>query len=256
MKKVFWRVLTAVLVLIFFLAASAANAGDYSLAFSTKILPRYVSGSSGAVFYDRPVLQTDLFLTMPHGLWFDLWLSKGLDDFGLAENYSNEVDYGFGWTGEIKTLCITAGVYYFDLMKVLRVPSGDLVQPFLEVSKTFSLTKTHTVSPYGRFEYLFSADQKIWSGTRNFSHAGLKHGWKISQKWSISQRMNLIYDSGGLGGAENTTLGQYGLTVNWMVTENFTVNPLIYTFSAPLNPVNDGRTAQNVIGFGISYVLK
>lgn len=254
MKRVF------LVFVVFFLVAVpvAANAGDYSLTFATGVLSRYVSSCSGAVFSDRPVSQSEVFVTTPKGLWFHVWLSKGLGDTDFNYNYSNEVDYGIGWKGKLKEVDMTIGIYYYDMIKTFQMPNGDIYSPFLEISKDFSLASgKHTFAPYGRFEYFLPMDKDKWSsGTRTFSHVGLRHIWKISSKWSISQKARGIYDGGGLGGAEHTILGMYSLAVNWCVAENLTVNPLVYTFSTPLSVVGDGRAPQNIIGVGIAYVFK
>ncbi len=257
-KRAFLVSVFVAFLLVAVSAANAANAGDYSLTFSTRVLSRYVSSSSGAVFSDRPVSQSEMFVTMPNkGLWFHVWLSKGLGDTDFNYNYSNEVDYGVGWTGKLKEAKVTIGIYYYDMIKTFQMPSGDIYSPFLEISKDFSLASgKHTFAPYGRFEYFLPVDRDKWSGTRTFSHVGLRHIWKISSKWGVSQQARGIYDSGGLGGAEHTILGMYSLAVNWCVAESLTVNPLAYTFSTPLSAVSDGRAPQNIIGMGISYVFK
>jgi hypothetical protein len=75
--------------------AEEAEKTSPTVTFSSKIYNKYV-GDTGVVFYDRPVVQSEINVSMPKGFYVNLWYSMSLAHAGLDTNDGNEFDPTLG----------------------------------------------------------------------------------------------------------------------------------------------------------------
>ena len=113
MKKII--IALAMIVMI----VSVVNA-EVSGSLSTKVLPKYVNGD-GVIFYDKPVVWTNLFIGSSNGLYVDLWDSKGFS----GQNYGNEIDLDGGYAKD----GLEIGMAYWNITPVTTLNKSDMVSP-------------------------------------------------------------------------------------------------------------------------------
>jgi len=226
---------------------AAADAEGLSLEISTEALTKYV-GNSGMLYHDKPVIQTDMLLTLPKGFYVDVLSSFGLDGTGMSSDLGDEGDLGLGWRGNVKGLDLDVGAYYLDFVDIFKA-RGDVISPYVEVSKTFDISKSHSLTPYLRTEVIFPAKGTI-PGNGVWLFGGVRHKWQVSQAFAASQRLGLVYDDGAYD-AESGLLGQYRLKLSWDLTKSITFDVLSLKVSFPLTTFHD-RETQAVVGAGFT----
>lgn len=230
--------LLLVVIGLFSIIASQSNAGDdFSVTVSSKVWSEYV-GAMGVVVHNKPVLQTDLCLSLPKGFYFDIWHSAGLDDDDLSSNFGDEIDLTGGWTGEIgKNFYLNVGLIYYDIYPLLEGDQLDAFVPFIEAGRNFEVG-SHTIVPFGRLEVnLLTGDTN--SGVYLF--AGVKHVWKLPADFSIRQKADLFYDSGGFGMIPGL-LGRYEGELSWQVSGIISLEPISVRVRTPLDSIPDRET--------------
>jgi hypothetical protein len=125
------RAIIALLVVTIVYAALPLATHANSVSFQVK--DKYIL-NKGLRLFDGPVFQTDLYLTLPHGLYADLWWSTNFDTH-FSENFADELDYTFGWAAEFKGLTLDASITYYDLVGLFSTKGGDALQLALEVAE-------------------------------------------------------------------------------------------------------------------------
>lgn len=223
---------------------------DFSVSISSKVWSKYL-GATGSIVHNKPVLQTDIFVSLPKGFYFDIWHSMGLDDKKLSSNFGDEMDLTLGWTGSIgKKFYLDVGIAYYDCYPLLRGKNYDAFAPYVEVGKSIELGRflgTHTLVPFGRLELNLPTGD-VDSGT--YSYAGLKHVWKISEKLSVKQKADFLYDSGSFG-ATSGLIGRYESGLSWQIFKKMSVEPINIKTRTPITSI-PGHKTEVVIGTGIT----
>lgn len=217
--------------------------------FSSKIFSKYV-GDTGTVFYNHPVVQNDLTISHKSGMYFDLWVSTSLKNAGVSTNYGNEIDYTIGWAGELSGIGIDAGVSYWDIVTLFKMPEDDIIQPYLELNKKFNVIEGHVFTPSIRVEYAIPARGNDASSKVLHIHSALKHGWEISKEVSLSQKVILTYDNGAYG-ADKALVGAYEFNPSYKVASWLALDGSAKVIS-PFTHVNDGRKTEWIFGAGLS----
>lgn len=243
------RKIWVVLVLVASLMPASALADSLSV----NVKDKYVIGK-GINVYDGPVVQTDLFVNLPHGLYADIWWSVSADNSDVNGDFGDEVDYTLGWSGEAYGLTLDANFSYFDLVKLFSTNGGDALNPNIDVSKSFSVGN-HTLTPYVRTEIYvpieWSADAK--SGVHLFW--GVKHQWRLTDRIAVNQKLAAFYDTGTFVASDSGILGHYDIGIGWKVRDNFTINAPTLKVIFPISSLNDGRTTEHILGGGVTLTF-
>jgi len=229
-----------------------AKAEGASVTVSTKVLSQYL-GSDGAIFHDKPVLQTDVFIQLPRGVYIDFWHSVGLDGTDMSSDYGDEIDYTLGWSGTLKGFVLDTGVSYFELVELLDIPQGDVIQPYIEVSKGFNTNKSQSLTPYFRVEFPFPA--KGSSPEKGIlTYGGLRHTWQGSPMLTMNQEVYVLRDDGAFG-FDSAVVGQYHIRLSWNYFKRINIDFLSLDVSTPLTSVSDadGRKTEVVVGGGLTF---
>lgn len=248
MKKTICLLVMA--VLIFGMVSVVEAEDDISVTLSSKVWSKYL-GTTGSIVHDKPVLQTDIFVSLPKGFYFDIWHSMGLDDHKLSSNFGDEIDLTLGWTGGIgKKFYLNVGLAYYDCYQLLRGKQFDAFAPFAEVGRPFEVGRflgTHTIIPFGRLELNFPTGD-LDSGI--YSYAGIKHAWKISEKLQMKQKADFLYDSGSFG-VKSGLIGRYESGLSWQISKKISVEPINIKARTPISSISDRKT-EIVFGTGIT----
>jgi len=224
---------------------------DISVTLSSKVYSEYLSSNSGGICHDGPVIQTDMFISLPRGFYFDVWHSAGLNGTDLSSDYGDEIDYTIGWSGKVKGIGLDLGVAYFDLIDLFEAPHGDLIMPYLEFNKGFDISKNHRLTPFVCFKFPYSAKgDELGHGFRTY--LGTKHAWQINPKLSFNQKINLLFDDGACGN-DSGVLGQYQGGISWQASKQLTLDLISVKAVTPLTSLSDSRETKIVYGAGITY---
>lgn len=226
------------------------SAGNLSFKVSSKVYSRYLNAGAGNILHDKPVIQTDLFVSLPKGFYFDFWHSAGLDGTGLSSDSGDEIDYTVGWSGEVKNLNLDIGAYYFDCVDIFKSPRGDFVEPYLEVNKSFDISKNQRLTPYVWFGFIYSAKEDEF-GHGFYTRFGVKHAWQINPKLRFSQKANLFFDDGACG-FDSGVLGEYRCDLSWQISKSTTLDLISVKAITPFTSLSDSRKTEIVYGAGIT----
>ena len=231
------------------MAFSPAIASDeISVTFSSKMWSKSL-GPDGVIYHNEPVLQSDIFISLPKGFYFDIWHSAGLDDTDLSSNFGDELDFTLGWSGSWKEFGVDVGVIYIDGLPTFNMKQGDSLMPYVELNKEFDFADEHLFTPFVRLELLFPLNDENNVGD---IFGGFKHSWQLSDRFSIGQKAYLLYDN-VVGNSNSTLVGGYGVDLNWDIHEKITFSPLMFKATMPLGSVNGGRKSEVVVGSGLTF---
>lgn len=204
------------------------------------------------VAYNKPVVQTDLFISLTKGFYLDLWWTSGFNK-NFNGGFDDEIDYTVGWSGKIKNLNFDLGVAYFDLFSLGRM-AGDILDPYFEFGKSFQIKERHTLTPYFRTEIYFPV---AWKGVDAkhgaYIFGGVKHEWQALEHLTIKQKLAVLYDTGTFVASDRGLLGDYDLALSWQVTEKMSIDAPTFHAIVPLSNFNDGRKTNTVFGTGITF---
>jgi hypothetical protein len=206
--------------------------------------------SNGANIYDKPVIQSDLFLLSECGFMADFWYSMPADADKVGENYATEMELIVGWAGKVKEYDLTLGVGYYDLYPAFSFGKTDYLLLPLEVSREFKVVPSLKVSPFLRAESYFRLDGYQPGITQ--PRTGLRYKWDVNSILSVAGRAMAVYDPGIIGGDE-VLIGNFESTLLWKFGDHLTVEFPFVKFVEPLTRVSDGRKSEVVWGFGATY---
>lgn len=237
-------------VLVVMLAGNAVaeQKDKLNLSLSTKVWSKYLYTNS-AIFHDEPVIQTDLLIGLPKGFYLDLWWSVGLDGTDMSSDFGDEVDYTIGWAGSVGKFDIDLGIAYFDLFELLDTGGdGDVLQPYIKLSKTLKLKKKHKLTPYAAFQW----QQPLKSSMSNGGYliGGVSDLFQISPRVSVSSEVGMLYDTGAYN-YDNGLVGFANFEASWQLTEKFSMQLPSIIVTKPIS-TSDERTTQVAFGLGFS----
>lgn len=238
------------LALIVVLATNAAAEEDdkLTLGLSTKVWSKYLF-ISGVVYHDEPVAQTDLFVGLPKGFYADLWWSVGLDGTDASSDFGDEIDYTVGWAGSFGKLDVDLGIAYFDSFELFDTGGdGDVLQPYIELSKTLKLGEKHKLTPYTAFQW----QQPLKSSMSNGGYliGGVSDLFQISPKVSVNSKVGVLYDTGAYN-YDNGLVGFAKLEASWQLTKKFSMQLPSIMATKPIS-TSDERKTQVAFGLGLS----
>lgn len=223
----------------------AGSESWFSLTTTVEIWSKYIF-SIGTVGSDKPVIQTDWFVTLPKGFYADLWTSNGFDG-DWSGGFDDEIDYTVGWTTTAFTVDLDIALTYWQLFD-LGEGDGDALVPSVKLSRSFKLSEAHSITPYTKFETLFIHNDSASNGWTVY--AGVTHEWTISDRWSLSQELSAAYDDGVFRG-EAGAIGRYAAKLSYQCSEQLSVGLGLKLF-VPIADFND-RETEIVFGLTASF---
>lgn len=244
------RVLATILFLSLCLMPIAATAADdlkVGGALTGKFWSSYL-GQSGQMICDKPVLWSDLYLTLkPTGFFFDVWNSTGFEGAERETRGCYEIDYTLGWSS---TMGLTVGVSYFDLYTLFGPTKGDVIMPFVEVERPIA----GDVSVSMRLEYYFPAAPGYFPSGGLRVLLGAEHLWQFSNPVALRHKLWAIYDEGTLGLRE-AGIFQYEAALRWreVVPRSIAIEVPKVKLSAPITNAGDPRKFEAIFGASISF---
>lgn len=244
MKKIA-VVIAITLALCFAHAADAQN-----LTLTSKMFSRYL-GQNGGIFYDTPVVQTDLWAGWSNGVYADIWWSCAANGGGFHTTFANEIDYNVGIVKPLGAYNVDVGILYIDVVPLGTV-FNDVWSPYAEIGRSFTLG-TVAVAPYLRLEGYHNVDgskTNFQPGWTQWGYAGARWRWSITPAIELSANARIFHDSGGFG-KNKGWLGQAFVTTKAKMSARTAILTDI-KFSTPID-VTDDRTTEFIVGAGLSY---
>lgn len=230
-----------ILFVIFgFSIVSQANA-QVALDATTGVRNKYTLTYVGKVVYDEPVIQGDLWFTLPKGFWADIWYSTNPK---FQENFGREIDYGFGWSNKN----VSAGFYYFDLMKQFSTAAiGDVTMTYVKALWPTGLGRRHQLTPYVEANY-FYATQDLKANNGSYPMIGIQHDWKQAVgSVNLFQDVALVYD-GGVFGSERGFIFRYQASLTAVLSKMFSVRLPYARVHTPLTSSIHDRKTEPIVG--------
>lgn len=238
------------------MASSTAYAGEYQFSgrLSTTIWDQYL-GESGGVARRAPVLQTDLYLQLPHGFYFEPWVSTDFNR-NFSDDFGKEIDWNIGWTGKVKEFNLDIGASYFDIARLfsLNGPIGDIVEVHGEVNKRFTLAGgAHTLTPFLRVEGKLPLKEQVSKGA--YTIIGLRHNWQVTPWLRFDQSLLTFYDTGAVV-FRPALMGAYQAGLNWKLSRNISLGLPQVKFSTPLIYPGKEDARRGRAAFGASLIFE
>lgn len=219
--------------------------------FSTKYYNKYI-GDTGVLFYDRPVIQNELNVSLPRGFYANIWYSTSLAHSGLNTNDGNEFDPTLGWCGDVAGVTLDTGITYFDIRAVGTFGRGDVWQPYVELSKELELNKAYAITPYAKTEYGIPAQGNSTEHKGLHVHSGFRNKWQVADKLGLSQQADFVFDDGAYG-YSRAWVYSHALALSYAMTDRLSIE-LGGKMYVPLTQA-DGRSTQLLgsTGFKVGF---
>jgi len=214
---------------------------------------KYLVFGTGAVLYDKPVIQTDLFVSFRNGVYLDLWNSTPFE--GYNRNFGTEQDFGIGWAGPLSkfgvkgplsSITLDIGTTYFDEPKVLTFGAKDILWSHAKLTKEF---KWATI--YGSFDNFLEMPGSPYKGGNVATFGASKGTSMFNGLLNPSTSLALVYDNGGFGNDRGFLL-KGGAELDWRITKRVTLILPQVTYYAPVG-VDDSRKLDCVWFAGFCY---
>jgi hypothetical protein len=224
-----------------------------SVTFSSVLASKYVSSVSGGTCYDKPMVQSDLFISFQNGFYVDLWNSTPFQ--GYNHNYGTEQDFGIGWSGALSTfglkgpvsdLVLDVNFEYFDEPVLLTFGAGDILYGKINLSKAFKWVTINAC-----YEDCVNMPGTGCKGGSFYSVGASKGVSFFKDRVNASTAFMFTYDDGGYGLDKGFFL-HGSAELDWKLTKHLTLFLPRVKYALPLT-VHDDRSPN--IGFlgGFSY---
>ncbi|MDP2631054.1 MAG: hypothetical protein Q8P56_06655 [Candidatus Uhrbacteria bacterium] len=227
------KTIVALIVLVAVALPISVNA---QTSVSTEVVSKYIAGA-GFLPHDGATAQVDVSVTLPKGFFFGLWFSSGFD---FKPNFGREVDYTLGWQNEV----VGTGLAFYDLNDIFGTQGADIVLPYLELHPSF-IRVGQTFVPFARAEYNLCTRDRSKNSSLDLS-VGVKQFWQINERFSVNQRIRLLYDD-GLFGSRSGFITRWDIGSSVQMTGQIKLN-LSVKNSIPSRSMVD---RQNLTSFGI-----
>jgi len=225
------------------LMAHAQNTWSFEL--RETATSRYVGGTAGALFSDKPCIQLSLYGFHPSGFYAGIWQSLPFQD-RYRNTFAREFDYGAGYSRDIaKGWNADVSFTVYDL-----VPTTDLYALAITLSAT-----SGPVRPYLMLEHDFAESAQLPSGT--VYKVGLRGEVpKTALQWDAAFMGNYSPDRRPYGGRQDTVSA-----VSLKLGYPFKFGPGVVTpYVVSQNRVgrdpSNGGIAGNQIIWGASYSVR
>ena len=246
------------LVVVFFSVPAFCNDDVWNLNgfFSVTVQERYFAPNLPENFHDDSMLWSELFLELPHGFYFDVWHSYGLDDSDVSSNFGDEFDLSLGWNHSFDSFNLDAYVSYYNIYKLEQWWSQDLIYFATVFSKEYVVCENHIVSPYvesGWITFLEDFD----SGALVFT-PGVSHAWMYPcgiYSLVFEENFSVIWNSGIFATEPEDVSLKYDLGFNWQLTESLTLTAPGLEVLLPVNHSNEFRKFDTSLSVTLSYAF-
>lgn len=210
------------------------------------IADQYLGFQTGNPLSSDPVVQSGLNVSWQNGVFLDLAVSRSLHGTWDDGSFGNEVDYAAGWKGSLTDdLSLKVGVTYFDEPHALTLGGGDIVNPWIYLTRKYTGFSLHT-----GFENFTPLPNSRFDGG-NLFHIGASTSRKLHRdRFELRASALLVYDTGTIGSGRGFMWrGNMGL--DWSVTDHLTINVVNINWYAPM--MRDKRDTDAMVMSGITY---
>ena len=191
-----------------------------AITLNSYVANQYLAFGTGVVLSTSPVIQTNLNLTFPNGVYVNLWASQSTKgNWNNASNLGDEIDYGIGWKGSIsKHLTLDFGFGYFDEPRLGTFGGGDILYTHVFLTRAFK----HFAVTAGFENYIAMPKSGFKGG--NLISIGIGKDWSfLNDKIGAHASVAGVYDTGTPGARPGFFIrGNAG--ADWNVTKRFTLN--------------------------------
>lgn len=231
---------------------------SYGPSFKLKshVLDKYLV-TTGDLAHDKKVIQTELTVSFSNGLSVGTWHSLGPDG-SWNNDYGDELDWFAFLSGQLFGCAAEAGAWYFDMVRMLEMPGGDILSPYIKLSRRFALDGRTGVTPLFRLDAYYPA-RGIWErGSIWRLGAAIDHG--PVEGFSISAQGEVARDDGAFGNDSGLFLDfNLGISRELLCTKqpyrSLAWDVVGFRLMVPLT-VHDKRDTETVLSSGLTFRWK
>lgn len=179
-----------------------ADTEGWTTSFTSHYYSKYVL--NGAVIHDAGVVQSDVTITSPYGLSFNLWWST---DMKGGHSWGDEVDYTLTYSKSFNDFDMDISVAYFDCFNLFQ-KEGDAFDFKANFSKEIELSEEQTITPFVELNYYILREDNQSGGLKGLvMEAGMKHSIELwSEYVALKQQLSFIHDNGAFNGDAGNVL--------------------------------------------------
>ncbi|MFA6445778.1 MAG: hypothetical protein WCW14_00820 [Candidatus Paceibacterota bacterium] len=260
MKK---NVVGILFFIISFISSSAdvSSWEDITPTLTIKTSDKFVKAPAGVVVYDKPVVQGDLSLAMPYGLYAGIWQSQAWN--AKQDSIANEIDYYVGIEHKLFGYTYGLELKYWDRTALFEGPAND-VWVIKERIRGETLSSKQNpsedisfqtaITPFAEFLEFFPGRDSTFEGGIIIS-AGytieLKTHEKSKCKWILEPIVG--YDD-GIFKKDTAVIFRGRSAIVWQISKNLQMVLPEYTFVEPTSN-NDSRRTINMISAGMTWKM-
>jgi len=215
---------------------------------------RYVGLRVSRVIHDKPMLWTDVGLTLPKGFTAGLWYSQALDE--KSPNFGNEIDIWAEWQNELPhDYSISFGSVYFILTPLDELGKDNIADHWIRLNKSFGFGK-HTLTPEIRAEWMWTTPD--FDDGSVILMPNVRHVWSEPlsiNRLTLDHTMMTVWDDGFkfAGNSSKGVFARWYGGLHWRLTENVSIRLPGWTVLAPITDPGDGRKFATSINTGITF---
>lgn len=248
-------VLAIVIAIVTSVNRSVAGEKTWTTTLSTDFVSQYVGFGNGAVFFDKPMFQTDLFVSHRSGFHADVWWGTGLNNDLTGSGFDDEIDYNLGFASAVPftngKLLFDLGVGYWDLFDLITSTRNDLLHPYVELSYPIIVSGSVKLTPFAKFDgYNLPFETDFEEGT--ITSAGCKYRIDLGGKFALTGLTSFGYDDGGFGFQRGVIWKDY-INLEWAISDKLIWRVAEVQLYVPLG-VTD-REPQRVFGTGVTFAF-
>jgi hypothetical protein len=227
------------------------NKSLFGVSLTTMAASKYLFVGNGSVIYDKPVVTTEIEVTLPANFYAGVWLSSGFDA-RWNNNLGDEIDYNAGWAGSLGPIDIDIGMSYYDSARVFTFGADDCFNGHLSVSHTFEI-KTFEITPFIGWNNYVTTRTTEYNGGNVFDLGlGVSKGL-FSDKLTLSGDVRMMYDTGTFG-ADNGILFGGSFDASWALTDHLSLIAPRLEWAIP-GTTNDDRERAVAVSVGLNYTF-
>ncbi len=214
---------------------------------SSYVADKYIGFSTGNVLSKDPVIQSGLHASFKNGFYTEIYNSRSLKGSWNDGSLGNEMDYGFGWKGNLATnLSLKLGALYYDEPNAFTLGAGDVLQSYVFLTRDFK-----HLSVIAGFENFVTMPGSGFQGGNLVSLGVSKYQLLCKGKLGLRASAALVYDTATLGSGEGFILrGSAG--ADWNITKHLTFNIVGVNWYSPLTP-KDRRETDAMWSSGFTF---
>ena len=231
------RLLAAFMIMIGFAGFASAQENDSAIEeITVSSITRTGYLYQGAMYYNRPVQQSDVVVAWRNGLFVSIWTSTG---FNTTVGADKEIDFILGYSKSVGKFNFSTDAAYFAL------PGIDIANLNGEVGVGPIFWKLQAYAPVksgGPVKSLVAS-------------TGARHSFALGKRFGLDLEGLAKYDTGAFG-YEELWLAQGKGSLSFSLSEKLSLIGEV-EWSKPLTNTNtDGRKREVVAGAGISYSFR